>query len=235
VLEDNVTGLDIVSETRPEHPTIGQGILTGTFFETLPDGGRINKKGKVVSAGVTVRRAERTGRGKEEIIFTLVDYIFTNDEGEFTFDHLDEDDDDSDTVEYRLNLQYPGYPMDDNLKSYSTVKIVDNLFGRQVSVEAEVIGGKIFVRKLVITGWEEENHTLQAYPNPTVEYVYITNSGENYTFTMIDPNGKKLTVATIWDTHARQWEIDVRELKPGVYILQIDQQGKTEKLRIVVK
>jgi hypothetical protein len=225
-LEDNVADLDIVAQTKPEPPTAGQGIITGTFYENTAEGGRVSARARVASAAVSVRRVERAGRGKEEIL-TLVAYLFTDDNGEFSFSRLD-------AGEYRINLQYPGYPMDE--ESYITIPIVDNLFERQVGVEAEVIDGKIFVRKLIITGWEEESPSMTAYPNPTVEYLYITGkSNVAVRFKMTDSNGRAMGVQARWDAGMKQWELDVRTLTPGVYILDVMQQGKVEKLRIIVQ
>jgi hypothetical protein len=226
VLISDTTNIDIVSTIRPEPPTTGEGSITGIFYETIDEGGRIMAKSRVSGSGVSARRVQQSGRGAAEILI-LVDYQFTNENGEFNFTFLDEN-------EYRLNLQYPGYPMDE--ESYITIPIVNNIFERQVGVEAEVVAGKIFVRKLIITGWEEENHSMKAYPNPTVEYLFITGKYDaSLTFRMFNANGAHMAVRSAWNEESKRWEIDVRELKAGVYILKIDQGSKTETLRVVVK
>ncbi|MDZ7648398.1 MAG: carboxypeptidase-like regulatory domain-containing protein [Cytophagales bacterium] len=50
------------------------------------------------------RRVERAGRTEDDDL-TLIAHTFTNEDGEFVFGKLD-------PALYRLNLQYPGYPMD---------------------------------------------------------------------------------------------------------------------------
>jgi hypothetical protein len=227
VLEDNITGLDISSEFKPDPPTTGQGEITGAFFETTPDEGRIKARTRVSKAAVTVRRAEGSGRGKAEIL-TLIAHTFTDENGEFTFTKLDE-------AEYRLNIQLPGYPMDTN--SYVTIPIVDNLFDRQVGVEAEVIEGKIEVRKLVITGWYEERHLFTAYPNPTVDFLFIKGKehDRNLKFMLTDATGKLVEVPSDWDDMGQQWKLNIHGLQKGIYFLQVNKNGKTETAQIVIQ
>lgn len=229
ILENNEVGLDIISTERPEHPTAGQGSITGTVYETLPEpGGKMNVTARVGKAATTVRRVERAGRDDSETL-TLVDYLFTNDDGEFNFTKLDGGE------EYRLNIQYPGYPMDET--SFITIPVGTTLFDRQVGVEAEVKDGKINVRKLVITGWEEEHHTFQAYPNPTVDYLYVKNTlgRGSMEFQLVDSSGKRIKVSSEWNESNKRWELDIRAIETGIFILQIKQKDRTENLKVIVR
>ncbi|MGV3665356.1 MAG: carboxypeptidase-like regulatory domain-containing protein, partial [Leptospira bouyouniensis] len=74
--------------------------------EEAGSGGRPKIPKPVRGAGVSARRVQNTGRGKEEIL-TLISYRFTNEEGEFSLTNLPHGN-------YRLNIQYPGLPMDEN-------------------------------------------------------------------------------------------------------------------------
>lgn len=226
VLEDNVVALDIYSEFKPEPPSAGQGELTGTFYETVPDG-RVNKKARVKAAAVTVRRLQGSGKGTAEI-WKLVAYLFTDEEGEFTFEKLD-------AQEYRFNIQLPGYPMDTS--TFIQIPIGNTLFDRHVGVEAEVISGKIAVRKLVITGWEEEVHSFSAYPNPTVEYLFIQGKGnnKNIQFQLTDSSGKGIETPIRWDELSMRWELNIQNLQRGVYFLQVHKNGKTETAKIMIE
>jgi uncharacterized delta-60 repeat protein len=234
-LNDNIIGLDIISELKPD-PSNGDGSIVGTFFADFP-GGRTDGsdvRGRVRKAGVAVRRVERIGRGQEDVL-TLVAYVFTNDEGEFTIPDLPTGSL-PDGVDYRINIQYPGYPMDTT--SFVTIRLLPTLFDRQVGVEADVINGKIVVRKLIITGWEEEDHKMHAYPNPSVEYLYITPSAQgesNTTFRIVDTTGKYVDIPTRWDGENNRWELGVKELSPGSYILTVVQNGSTKTLRILIQ
>jgi hypothetical protein len=231
-LADNINapGLDIKSGIKPADPNEGGGIISGTFTDpTNTEGGRVSSKNKV-SYGVSVRKVQRAGRGTEDITLgPPFAYVYSNEDGQFLIDGLDPRD-----LEYRLNIQFPGYPMDPD--SYIDIILEDNLFGRQVGVDAEVIEGKINVKKLIITGWEEESHSMTAYPNPTVEYLYIKGKpAQSVVFKMYDSNGRILSVNSNWDIQKAQWELDVRNLPTGLYILDVTHAGKTEKLRIAVK
>jgi hypothetical protein len=79
--------LNIISELKPGPPS-GKGIISGFVEEDDGTGnGRTKKPQRVSSAGVSARRVENTGRGKEEKL-TLVAYVFTNQNGEFEITNL---------------------------------------------------------------------------------------------------------------------------------------------------
>jgi hypothetical protein len=227
-LNDNLSGLVITAEEKPVPPVTDQGVITGTFYETVPDeAGKLLGKERVAKAPVTVRRVERAGRTTETL--TLVAYIFTNDEGKFTFDKLDEGE------EYRLNIQYPGYPMDTN--TFVTIPLGTTWFDRYVAVEAEIINQKIKVRQLVITGWEEENHTLTAYPNPTADYVIISDPAGHsiLTFEMNDITGAEIPVQANWSESEKHWKLDLKYTNKGMYFLRIKRKSETQTLRILIE
>lgn len=224
-VEDNIVGLDIYSQFKPDPPTTGQGAIIGTFYLGDNPDGKINKA-RIPKTAVAVRRAQGSGKGLA-IVYTLVAYIFTDENGEFDFTGLDAGD-------YRLNIQYPGYPMDET--SYIDITIGNTLFDRQVGVEAEVTGGKIEVKKLVITGWQEEVHAFTAYPNPTVDYLFVKGEGvRNATLQMVDASGRKITVPVEWNNQDVRWELNIEHLERGVYFLQINRNGKVETAQIHVQ
>lgn len=226
VVEDNIPNLDIISAFKPKPPT-GAGTIYGIFSEEVDDGGRTLKNKRVKSAGATVQRVEGTRRGKE-ITLTLIAYIFTNEEGEFVFDKLD-------PGEYRLNIQYPGYPMD--VTSFIDITIGDELFDRQVGVDAQVIGDKIVVKKRVITGWEEMDSPYRAYPNPVREWVRIQNkysSSELTQIQVIQNNGSVLDLPMRYDENEDEWVIDVRGLPFGLYYIRVGDKENLKVLRLVI-
>ena len=224
-VEDNIVNLDIYSQFKPDPPTTGQGAIIGTFYLGDNPDGKVNKA-RVPKTAVAVRRAQGSGKGLATV-YTLVAYIFTDENGEFDFTGLD-------AGEYRLNVQYPGYPMDET--SYIDITIGTTLFDRQVGVEAEVNEGKIEVKKLVITGWQEEVHTFTAYPNPTVDYLFVKGEGvRNSKLQLMDAAGKKVTVPVEWNNLDVRWELNIQNLQRGVYFLQINKNGKVETAQIHVQ
>lgn len=222
-LEDNINDLTITSQLKPGPPS-GRGSISGFLEEELEEGGRMKKPARVSNAGVSARRVENTGRGKKEIL-TLVAYVFTDEDGEFSMPNLP-------TGEYRLNIQYPGYPMDE--KSFINIPIGTALQS-QVSVEAHVIEGKINVRKLIITGYDDtEHYDVQVFPNPAVDFVKL-NFGEASTgrsVVLTDMGGRNLLSTT---AESKEATVNVQQLKSGIYLLRIQQNGlsvKTLKLSI---
>ena len=218
-LADNISSLDIVSHLEPGPPS-GRGSISGYLQED--DGtGRvegIEKNKRVARAGVSARRVERTGRTKGEIL-TLVAYVFTDENGEFTLPNLQ-------NGEYRLNFQYPGYPMDET--SYTTVTIGTALES-QVMVEANVLQGKINVRKLIITGtYETENYHAEVFPNPAVESVHLKFAGE------VESRALSLTSLQGIMLHSssaseKEVSVPVSHLPNGIYLLQITEGGRKVK------
>jgi hypothetical protein len=161
---------------------------------------------------------ENIGRGKTEIL-TLVAYVFTNEDGEFTLPNLPEG-------EYRLNIQYPGYPMDES--SYTTI-IIGSALNSQVSVEANVVNGKINVQKRVITGfYDKEEYDLQVYPNPAVDFVKLKFGNEvpSRSISLMDDTGKTITSSVVSEKEA---VINVQQLTHGMYFLRIQENGETMK------
>ncbi|MGB4971237.1 MAG: T9SS type A sorting domain-containing protein, partial [Cyclobacteriaceae bacterium] len=228
VIEDNLSNLDIVSEFKPGPPKNGTGQITGTFSEDDGSpGGRVLKNKRIKSAGATVRRTHRSSRGNE-VTYTLVAYIFTNEQGEFVFDKLD-------PGEYRLNLQYPGYPMD--LNSFIDITIGENLLENYVGVDAQVVDGKIVVRKRVITGWEETDTQYVAYPNPSRDLVHIqVKSGSiNESFIQVlSTSGQVLDLPIQFSDEKNEWLIDVSSLPFGTYLIRVGEEGHQKVLRLVV-
>jgi hypothetical protein len=225
-LENDLNNLEIISDLKPL-PASGRGSISGTLEEDDGIAGRKKETQRarpVGGAGVTVRRVERTGRGKEEL-FTLVAYVFTDENGEFTLPNLP-------TGEYRLNIQYPGYPMDET--SYITIPIGTGLQS-QVSVEANVVNGKINVRKRIITGIDNiEDYKADIYPNPAVDFITLSFSGNapGRIVSLIDASGKNLTLT---NAEEKETTISVQPFSKGIYFLHIKEKGvilKTFKVSI---
>lgn len=227
VLENNVGALNIVSQHEPG-PSAGAGTIDGTFYEDDGTGGRtdgVEKLRRIKKAGVSVRRVESSGRGQEEIL-TLAAYVFTNDLGEFRIPNLPAGD-------YRINFQYPGYPMDET--SFTTITIGSSALESQVSVAATVVEGKVNVKKLIITGvWEPEGYDVHLYPNPAVDNIRMKfgATDPSRTVSILDMTGRTVNSA---DAFEKEIQIGVSDLKPGMYILRIREKGsivKTLKLSI---
>ena len=201
----------------------GEGIITGNFAEPIDEGGRIDAKNKV-NYGVCARRIQRAGRGNEDV-FDRIYYTFTNEEGDFTFENLE-------VGEYRLNIQFPGYPMDET--SFIDIPIGDDLFTRQVGVQAEVINQKIVIKKLIITALDKEESGWEIFPNPTNDFLFI--KGINNSETKIEFHnsaGLKQSINHYWNDSLNEWTINLENFAPGVYFLTL-RGNDIKRFRIII-
>lgn len=219
-LEANTAGLDITTQMEPAETTPGSGLIMGILYEDdgTGEGGRTKAKKRVARAGVSARRVEGGGRGEEETL-SLVDYQFTNEEGEFFFTELPEG-------TFRLNVQYPGYPMDE---TSDIDVVVGSALQSEKNVEATVEDGKIVVRELIITDVSQDSqYAVEMYPNPTSEIVTIefAKVSDHRSTTITDLQGRTLSTK---DTSAIKHEFNVSSLAKGVYVITIEENGKVVK------
>jgi hypothetical protein len=223
-VDDHITGFDISSSKRPG-PSTGPGLISGYLEENVAGRTKdIEASKRVGGAGVTARRVEDSGRGKEEV-YTLVGYTFTNEDGNFALDGLPDG-------EYLLNIQYPGYPMDPN--SDIRLNVADALRS-EIMVGATVVNGKINVKRITVTNiYETKDYSIQLYPNPAVEYINVkfAQKSDNRTIIITDIAGRSLFNSSANDLESK---VDVSTVKPGIYLLQVQENGisvKTVKVSI---
>jgi len=185
--------------------------------------GRAKANKRVQGAGVTARRVERSGRGKDETL-KLVEYVFTDSNGEFTINNLTEGD-------YRLNIQYPGYPMDEN--SFIEIPVGSGL-NSQVLVGAVVNNGKITVTQIMITGLEELRAGIRAFPNPASNQVQLQfNSAEKgRTISVINNTGATLSTDI---AEEREKILDVTRFEGGLYLIRINSVKGPSTIKLIIR
>jgi Leucine-rich repeat (LRR) protein len=224
-LTASITGRDIKSQLKPGTQPAGHGLISGVVLEEIASEGRILAPKRVANAGVSVRRVERSNRGKDETL-TLTAYAFTNSNGEFEFTNLDQ-------AEYRLNVQYPGYPMDSTSQIDLTI---GSALESEKHVEAKVEDGQINVRVLVITGiWEAEGYRATVFPNPAKEKIslHFENQSSSRNAILHDITGSAVITQP---AHDIETDINVQTLPAGIYLLTIEVSGKKVKtLRVEIR
>jgi hypothetical protein len=217
--------LNIISQLEPSAPLLGEGVIAGFVEEDDGLGGRGLGTKRVGGAGVSARRTQGTGRGAE--VFELIAYVYTNDEGEFGIEGLV-------PGTYRLNIQYPGFPMD--TESDIDLTIGNSPLDEVVSVEATVAEGKIAVRKLIVTGlYEERAYKAEVFPNPAVEMVQFEfeKTSENRELVLLDAAGKPVKQQAAPE---QRGTMIVKELPMGTYLLQVRDGDKVRKVvRVVIE
>lgn len=212
-LDSAIIALDIILQGGPSSEPTGEGKIFGIVEEDIPEGGRLEAKRRVAGAGVSVRRGRRHGR-LEDHEYDLVGYVYTNEEGEFDFNNLEEE-------EYLINIQYPGYPMDETSNILITV-------GTELESDIEVVAlvaeGKIAVTIIEVTGIAKTRfyEKVEFYPNPATEFIYLKKLPQDVSLKAIifDLKGK-----VILTSNNIQNGIDVRSLNHGMYILKVMEEG----------
>ena len=213
-VQNSIAGLNLTLQKKPEPPT-GKGVVTGTLEEDKP-GGRVDQtlaRGRVADASVSVRRVESAGRTEAEKL-TLVATAITDAQGNFTLPNLP-------PAKYRLNIQYPGYPMDPN--SFINFDIGTQPSSTSVNVNAVVSAqsNKIVVSLVRITEIYDELK-LSPYPNPASEKIMVefdrtVMNAAGVLFT--DLTGRLMNVETT--TTDKGFEVKVGSVPPGLYLLSL--------------
>lgn len=225
-LNEHILNLRIHTESEPVEIPAGTGSLIGFLEEADGLGGRVKKNSRVGGSGVTARRAQGTGRG-EEILYELIAYTVTDENGEFSMEGLPNGD-------YRLNMQYPGFPMDS--ASFLTFSIqASKPLEKEVRVEATVLNNKITVRQLVITEVEQaEGYKASVYPNPAHESIRLVfeTTVPDRTIHLTNDSGillKEQVANRLEETLA------IQDLQTGIYLLLIKEKGSLQKvLRVMI-
>lgn len=225
-LETNTGDVNFAMVTFVEEPLGGEGIISGYVDELIESlGGRIAARKRVKNANVSVRRGRRSGKKKlvdhsrmlEDL--ELVSKAKTNENGEFSFTQLTDD-------IYYLNVQYPGYPMDET--SFIEIPIGNVTGGRvvahkdQVEVEALVAEGKITVTQINVTHVyaDELFSDILVYPNPASTHVNIDLSAYSSDFKveLYAPSGKLISRR---ESASEIVNLELHNLQKGMYYLRI--------------
>ncbi|ELR69122.1 hypothetical protein C900_05402 [Fulvivirga imtechensis AK7] len=208
--------------------TTGSGVINGTLEEeeqAESSDGRMMARKRVGQAGVSARRAVRTAR-TSEVVYELVAFTYTNVNGEFQFKNLPDD-------TYRINIQYPGYPMD--TLTDVDITIAENQHSNY-NVEALVKDGKIAVTLVTTTGLMDEIiQSINVYPNPTtaegitVEFTKNVELKGRVELQLFSTTGnlaltKSLDAAVL--RSERKVYLPLEGFNRGTYILRLSQDKK---------
>jgi hypothetical protein len=223
-VERTVDTLSIVSQYKPVELPKGKGTISGYLVQDDgTEGGRVKRPERVSNAGVSARRVQTTGRSKE-VTLTLIAYQFTNEDGEFNFTNLE-------VGKYLLNIQYPGYPMDNTSDIY--IEVGEGVRAYQ-QVAASVEDGKIVVRQFIITSiWNSEGYHAEVYPNPTSMFINLEFASESASRNIVlyDNNGRQLIKTSV---PGRKASVDIRSFKKGNYLLNMHDKGSLVKTMQVI-
>ncbi|MEQ8473539.1 MAG: FG-GAP-like repeat-containing protein [Marinoscillum sp.] len=123
-------------------------------------GGRISARRKVKRAACSIRRFTRGGRGNQDDgTYELYAYVESDDSGNFTFTDIEEG-------QYKLNIEYPGVPMDEDSDIF--FEVGGDKENQLFTISAVITEDGIMVEsKEVLFTIKPYIKDVQLYPNPT--------------------------------------------------------------------
>ena len=201
ILDGSIAAFDIVANNTTTISGSGQAAVTGVFTGV----------GETGIANTPVMLWQASSNGQPDGIlqgYELKAYTFTDSNGNFSFNNLTEG-------TYRIHMEYPGLPMDNN----SAIDIAVSQY-KQTTVSASIVDNMIFVNTETITGLDTKNvYPFKVYPNPMKDQLIIDwpqRQASDVEIVITDNLGK-VAIRKQWDGQP----ISVEQLKGGIYYLHI--------------
>ncbi len=187
------------------------------FFENNTNG-RTMARRRVRKAGVSFNRARFVNRPEdaEEIIYELIAYTETDENGQFTQPNLPDGD-------YEIVIEFPGIPMDTTTSTRFTLGDVNGSGGETISLEALITPEGIKVEDVSVTAIEEDYFkSLNIFPNPATDILNITYERMNepgIRWQVMNLNGQELMSGDVNAGFDKIFQVDVSRLSDGIYLL----------------
>ncbi|MFT6881958.1 MAG: Leucine-rich repeat (LRR) protein, partial [Marinoscillum sp.] len=238
-VRNRVEGIDVemIFYEEPEIIETGadfEGVLESDFED---DGnqdeegnGRINSRRKVKKAACSMRRFVRAGRIEEDV-YELYAYVESDDEGRFNFEGIEEG-------KYRLNIEYPGVPMDPNSeiefivggdKENQKFTLLATITEDGIVVEAEEV---LYSLKPYIKD-------IKLYPNPTEGVMkadfLVYRKLEDLKMEIMDVRGIKLFEEELdhrMGLHSTK--VDLSQYNAGVYFMVFTDDAGTFRQQVKI-
>ncbi len=238
-LRDQLLSQPIAMQRRPAPltPADGDGTV-GLFVESdfanerNVENGRVNARRKLQKVGCSLRRRRRaTGGRPENDEFELVVYKETDADGRVTFENLPPD-------TYRLNIEYPGIPMDPD--SFVEFEVGANgLENNTLELEATVDENGISVALIEELGFYRRYFKdLNVYPNPVSSTLNITYSkllSDQVQLQILDLQGKTIHEQKMNRGYGRSAQVDVSSAQEGMYMLRFFDRKQPRKTIVSYK
>jgi hypothetical protein len=232
LLRDFITDtLAMLRVPPPLTPDDGDGIiglLVESDFAEDAASGRIEARRRVKKAGCSLRRRTIAGGGRpeNEEEWQLIAYKETDDNGEVNFGFLP-------NGEYRINIQYPGIPMDPDSFIEFVITEEEEQDGYELAatvteegITVEVVEELGFFRKYF--------RELDVYPNPvstelTIRYDKLM--AETVEVVLMGLNGEIYIQDEVRKGWNKELVLDMRDIPNGIYLLYFyDPLRRQEKL-----
>jgi len=216
-------------------PADGDNTFSGLFESDFGEGGgRIFDRKRVKGAGVSLSRSRFRAKDNDEG-YELIAYVQTDETGQFEMTNLPDG-------EYRVNIQYPGIPMDPT--SFIEFQLGGGNGVEQNSIRINALATPT---KIVVTKVEETRIYLDyfkglvVYPNPAdkllaIRYEKLVKG--DVTADLMDLTGRTVRSASLKQGLNKEILLDVEDVRAGIYILRFydtNQNGRyILSLRIIV-
>ncbi|WP_170148006.1 leucine-rich repeat domain-containing protein [Marinoscillum furvescens] len=241
IVRDRIENVNIemVNYTVPT-PQSNGATFNGVLEEELPadsvgdeeSNGRILARRKVKRAGCSMRRFVRRGRmDQEEGTYELYAYVESDDEGRFQFEDVEDG-------QYKLNIEYPGVPLDEDAAIY--FEVGGDKENQLFEISAVVTEEGIQVESNeVLYSLKPYIKEVRLYPNPTdgqlgIDYL-VYRKLDNLKIELMDIRGTKLVEMEI--PHAMDYhhaELDLTEYESGIYFVNFTDGARSFRHQIKV-
>jgi len=216
-------------------PADGDGtvglLVESNFPEERGEGqNRISARRKLQKVGCSLRRRRRaTGGRPENDDFELVVYKETDADGRVTFENLPPD-------TYRLNIEYPGIPMDPN--SFIEFEVGEGgLENSTLELEATVDEDGIAVELVEELGFYRNYFKdLELYPNPVEDELTIQYSkllSKNVKVQFLNLQGQLVKEKTVEAGYQQRMLFDTRDIGDGIYLVRFIDPTRKDGQNIV--
>ncbi len=210
------------------------GLISGYFEIEVPDeGARVDARRRAANVRCHVRRRVTGGREMEEPQYVLIASVTTNENGEFDIPNLA-------PGFYRLNIEYPGVPMDQN--SFVEFEIGadgDNSVVQLAAAATE--NGVITVEQILPLPVSAALREMKVYPNPATDRLSIQYEGLNSNdirLALYDINGRMVKEMPLPRAERNVLVMPLDELNGGLYFLNVIDTSKGQLVttfKVVVK
>ncbi len=227
-------------QTLPEElPPLPDGGEVGMLVESdfaeersrAEEAGRLFARRKLQKVGCSLRRRRRAtgGRPEQEDEFELVVYKETDADGRVTFENLPPD-------TYRLNIEYPGIPMDPD--SFVEFEVGEGgLENNTLELEATVGEDGIAVELIEELGFYRHYFKdLELYPNPVDEELTISYSkllSKEVRVQLLSLQGRLIREERVGHGYNRRMVLDTRDVENGIYLVRFIDPTRKEGKNIV--
>ena len=200
------------------------------FVDPTDPSGRLTARRRVQKAGCSLRRSRTAGGGRPGEIFgeypgralqsddefELIAYKETDDNGRVTFENLP-------AGLYRVNIQYPGVPMDPNTFTEFEVG-EDGAENNTLSLEATVTEGGIAVELAAeLAFYRKYFKDLEVFPNPadkflTIKYAKLVS--DQVEVQLLDLRGQVILEEKVSKGYDQRMLLNVEDVEEGMYLLR---------------